>query len=35
MKDWKSRVGSYGPFEADVTSGKITKVQWDCDTGMR
>ena len=24
-----------GPFEIDVESGKITKVEWRCDTGMR
>jgi hypothetical protein len=34
-KDWKSRVGHYGPFEVDVAAGEIKKVQWDCDTGMQ
>jgi len=34
-KDRKGRIGSYGPFEVDVTAGQIKKVQWDCDTGMR
>jgi hypothetical protein len=34
-KDWKSRVGYYGPFEIDVVAGQIKKVQWDCDTGMQ
>jgi len=24
-----------GPFEIDVVSGKMTKVEWGCDTGMR
>src|SRR6478609_7600798 len=24
-----------GPFEIDVESAKITKVEWRCDTGMR
>ena len=24
-----------GPFDVDVTSGKMTNVQWECDTGMR
>ena len=24
-----------GPFEIDVESGKMTKVEWRCDTGMR
>jgi hypothetical protein len=34
-KDWESRVGSYGPFDVDVTAGQIKKVQWNCDTGIR
>lgn len=34
-KDWKAAVGSYGPFEVDVSQGKMTKVHWDCDTGLR
>ena|SRR5690242_8187142 len=24
-----------GPFEIDVESGKMTKVEWHCDSGMR
>jgi hypothetical protein len=24
-----------GPFEIDVESGKMTKVEWSCDSGMR
>ena len=24
-----------GPFDVDVTSGKMTSVQWQCDTGIR
>ena len=24
-----------GPFEIDVISGKMTEVEWGCDTGMR
>jgi hypothetical protein len=24
-----------GPFEIDVESAKMTKVEWRCDTGMR
>lgn len=31
----RSRVGRFGPFDVDVTAGKITTVQWQCDTGMR
>ena len=34
-KDWKSRVGFYGPFEVDIAVGEIKKVQWNCDTGMQ
>jgi hypothetical protein len=34
-KDWKAAIGSYGPFEVDVSQGKMTKVHWDCDTGLR
>jgi len=34
-KDWKSRVGFYGPFPVDITAGQIKKVQWNCDTGMQ
>ena len=28
-------VGRFGPFEVDVVSGKVTKVQWKCDSGIR
>ena len=24
-----------GPFQIDVESGKMTKVEWSCDSGMR
>ena len=24
-----------GPFEIDIESGKMTKVEWHCDSGMR
>ncbi len=34
-KDWKGRVGFYGPFEVDIAAGQIKKVQWNCDTGMQ
>jgi hypothetical protein len=33
--DWKSAVGSYGPFEMSVSRGSMTVVQWSCDTGIR
>ena len=34
-KDRKGRIGRYGPFPIDVVSGKMTTVDWHCDTGMR
>jgi len=34
-KDWKTRVGFYGPFEVEIAAGQIKKVQWNCDTGMQ
>jgi hypothetical protein len=30
-----SGIGKYGPFEVDVVAGQMTKVQWECDSGMR
>jgi hypothetical protein len=33
--DYQSAVGSYGPFELDVTPGKMASVHWQCDTGLR
>ena len=36
MKEKRSgKVGRYGPFEVDVTAGPSTRVEWQCDTGMR
>jgi hypothetical protein len=35
LKDRTSSIGKYGPFEVDVVAGKMTKVQWECDTGLR
>ena len=34
-KDGRSRIGRFGPFDVDVTAGQVTKVQWNCDSGMR
>ena len=34
-KDWKSAIGSYGPFEVEVNQGNMTAVSWTCDTGIR
>jgi Prealbumin-like fold domain len=35
LKGRKSSIGSFGPFEADVAPGKMTSVQWECDSGIR
>jgi hypothetical protein len=35
LKGRKSSIGRFGPFEVDVASGRMTKVQWECDTGIR
>ncbi len=31
----KRGIGSFGPFDVEVGAGKITSVQWHCDSGMR
>jgi hypothetical protein len=35
IKGRKSSIGRFGPFEADVSRGKMTSVQWECDSGIR
>jgi hypothetical protein len=35
LKGRKSTIGHFGPFEVDVASGKMTKAQWECDSGIR
>ena len=35
LKGRKSSIGRFGPFEVDVASGKLTNVQWQCDSGIR
>ena len=35
LKGRKMTIGRFGPFEADVVPGKMTKVQWECDSGIR
>ena len=35
LKGRKSTIGHFGPFEADVVPGKMTTVQWECDSGIR
>src|SRR5438093_8636070 len=34
-KGKKGGPGHYGPFDVDVVPGQMTKVQWECDTGIR
>lgn len=34
-KGEKAGIGRFGPFDVDVAPGKMTKVRWDCDTGIR
>lgn len=34
-KDWTGAIGSYGPFEVAVSEGKMTSVDWKCDSGLR
>ena len=35
-KEGKKRgVGHYGPFDVDVLAGQMTRVEWECDTGIR
>jgi hypothetical protein len=35
LKGRKSSIGHFGPFEVDVAPGKMTNVQWECDSGIR
>jgi hypothetical protein len=35
LKGRKTTIGRFGPFEVDVSDGKITTVQWECDSGIR
>lgn len=35
LKGRRSTIGHFGPFEVDVESDKMTKVQWNCDSGIR
>ena len=28
-------IGRYGPFDIDVVTGQMTRVEWQCDSGMR
>jgi hypothetical protein len=31
----KGAIGRYGPFDVDVVASQMTKVEWQCDTGIR
>jgi hypothetical protein len=31
----KHGIGHYGPFDVDVLAGRMTRVEWECDTGIR
>lgn len=35
QKGPKPAIGHFGPFEVDVVAGKMTTVEWDCDSGVR
>lgn len=35
LRGRKSGIGRFGPFEVDVAPGKMTNVQWNCDSGIR
>jgi hypothetical protein len=35
LKGKRGGIGHYGPFQVDVVAGQITKVQWECDSGIR
>jgi hypothetical protein len=35
LKERRGAIGRYGPFDVDVVAGQMTKVAWQCDTGMR
>lgn len=35
MKGRKSSIGRFGPFEVGVVAGKMSQVQWKCDSGIR
>jgi len=34
-KGKKGGVGRYGPFDVDVLADQMTRVTWECDTGIR
>ena len=34
-KGKKGGIGRYGPFDVDVRADQMTRVTWECDTGIR
>jgi hypothetical protein len=34
-KGKKGGIGRYGPWEVDVRADQMTRVTWECDTGIR
>lgn len=34
-KGERSALGHFGPFDVDIVTGKMTKVEWECDSGLR
>lgn len=35
VKANKPAIGHFGPFPVEVVAGKMTKVEWECDSGIR
>ena len=35
LKGKKGELGRFGPFDVEVVAGRMTKVQWECDSGIR
>ena len=35
LKERKGEIGRFGPWDVEVVAGKMTKVEWHCDSGMR
>jgi hypothetical protein len=34
-KKGQQKIGRCGPFDVDVVAGRMTNVEWQCDSGMR
>ncbi len=35
LKNKKRGIGKFGPFDVHIAAGQPTKVEWNCDSGMR